>query len=59
MTPEEHKARHVELRQALDELVVDWAAQTKSLPSKRSVIVLMQWAYRQAEDPTEAEGAHA
>ena len=43
MTPEEHKARHVELHNALDELVADWISITECLPSQNSVMALMQW----------------
>ena len=59
MTPEEHNARHVELHNALDELVADWISITECLPSQNSVMALMQWSHRQTEDPTGAEWPHA
>lgn len=54
MTPEEHKIRHVELHQALDELVADWIFHVEgALPSMRMVLDLMQWSYQQTQSPTE------
>ena len=50
-TFERHRARHVELQAALDELAADWIAHTSGLPSKCSVLELMQWACGQAVCP--------
>lgn len=53
MTPTEHKKRHQELHRALDELVADWILHTGRRPSACTVMDLMQWAFQQAEAPTE------
>jgi len=56
MTREEHIARHVELHKALDELVADWISNNQGvLPSKATVLDLMQWAQEQAIAPTERD----
>lgn len=55
MTPEEHKARHVELHEALDELVANWMLHTKYLPSQDSVMTLMKWSHAQTEAPSEEQ----
>jgi hypothetical protein len=52
MTPEEHKARHQELHKYLDELVADWVTHTTCLPSKSTVLDLIQWSAKQTEEPT-------
>ena len=49
ITAEEHRERHEELHKMLDELVADWIAETKSLPSKNTVYDLMVWSAEQAE----------
>ena len=54
LTKKAHKQRHVQLHRSLDELVADWLYQTGSLPSKNSVLELMQWSHAQTENPTEA-----
>lgn len=56
MSPEAHKARHVELHKMLDELVADFIGHTGNLPSKTSLRELMQWAYEQTISPTEEGG---
>lgn len=52
-TPFDHKARHVELHNALDELVADLLLHTNKLPSKTTVMELMQWSYEQTLNPTD------
>lgn len=53
MTPEEHKQRHIELREALDELVSDWISHNpKKQLSKASMLEFMHWAMEQTWDPT-------
>lgn len=63
MTKEAHIKRHKALHKALDELVADWIACSapvegmQRLPSKRSVLSLMEWSHRQTimpEDPATA-----
>lgn len=49
---EEHRRRHVELHKAFDELVADWIAHTGKLPSKSSVLELMDWSAQQTKDPS-------
>jgi len=46
-----HKKRHRELHECLDELVADYIAHTKELPSKISVMRLMEWSGKQVENP--------
>ena len=57
MTPEEHKQRHVELHRALDQLIAEWIGHTDSLPSRHTVLELMEWAHEQTINPTEQEDA--
>jgi hypothetical protein len=53
MTKQQHKARHQRLHQELDELVADWITHTGKLPSRATVLDLMQWSAQQTERPTE------
>jgi hypothetical protein len=61
MTYEEHRLRHMELQEALHELVADWMAQTDD-DMTAPVWSLATWAKRQTISPTEnlyhAERAH-
>lgn len=55
MELKEHKARHKELHQALDELAADFITHNKGeeyLPSKVSVMRLMEWSHGQILNPT-------
>jgi len=59
MTKEEHRKRHVQLHEALDELIGDWL-RYDGLPSGRllsdaSIMDLVEWSYQQTLDPTEGE----
>jgi hypothetical protein len=54
LTPEQHKARHKLLHENLDELIADWIWQTKALPSKNSILDLIEWSYQQTSNPTDA-----
>jgi hypothetical protein len=47
-----HRARHVALHRSLDELVADFIGHTGALPSKTSVLDLMQWSFEQTLNPT-------
>lgn len=49
----EHKARHIELHKALDELVADWIRHTKLLPCNATVMDVLKWSHEQTENPTE------
>lgn len=52
-TKEEHRQRHVELHQALDELLADWIYHTGCLPGQCAVRDLIAWSYTQTQEPTE------
>jgi len=43
--------KHRLLHAALDELVADFLCHTERLPSTTSVLDLMRWSNRQAQDP--------
>lgn len=47
MTPKDHRAQHQKLHVSLDELVADWILHTQSLPSRATVLELMDWSARQ------------
>ena len=53
MTKKEHKEKHIELHRMLDELVGDYISHTGKLPSRTTVMELMNWANDQAMKPTE------
>ena len=53
MTPEEHKQRHIELHQALDQLLADWVQHhPMQALSNLTVPELMKWSFEQRENPT-------
>lgn len=48
---QEHKQRHRELHKCLDELVADFIGEVPSaLPSKTTVLELMQWSVNQTKE---------
>lgn len=51
MTKEEHRERHIKLHKALDELMADFASHTRRGFTDTSVMELMQWSYKQTQDP--------
>lgn len=53
LTKEEHIKRHKELHKCLDELITDMISQTEMLPSRTTIMQLMQWSAKQMENPTE------
>ena len=56
MTPEEHKARHVELHKALDELMADYLYHhPKELPSLIRLWDVVKWSHEQTLEPTAKE----
>jgi len=58
MTHEEHRQRHLELHEALDELVADFIEHSKpgeGFPSKTTVLELMKWSHLQVIDPGEGK----
>ena len=52
MTEVEHIKRHQELHKYLDELLADWISQENILPSKVTVMELIQWSFEQSVKPT-------
>lgn len=58
-TQEEHKQRHVELHRAFDELLSDWIGETESLPSKSTVMDLLNWSHAQTESPSDKRGLYS
>ncbi len=57
LTPEEHKAKHVELHTALDQLFADYITHhpEESNFTDMPLIKLLRWSAQQAENPTEDE----
>lgn len=56
MTREEHRARHIELHRAFDELVADWLNHNLTRDchlSNTSIMDLMKWSHQQTIEPTE------
>lgn len=58
MTPEEHRQRHVELHQALDELFADYILHH---PTQQGFVdmpfrLLLEWAFQQTKEPDELDG---
>ena len=53
MTPNEHKEIHVQLHKSLDELLADFLEQTGKLLSQTTIMELIEWSYRQTQNPTE------
>jgi len=55
MTEQEHRARHQELHQALDELIADFARHNPGRTySGSSIMDLMMWSFEQTQTPTPA-----
>ena len=58
MTKLKHKNRHKKLHRSFDELIGDFITHSelgKGMPSKTTVMELMQWSHQQTKDPTEVE----
>ena len=53
----EHRARHIELHVALDELVADWATHQPlgKVFSNSTIMELIEWSYQQTIKPEECE----
>lgn len=56
MTIKEHRQRHKELHKSLDELLADFIWHTTELPSKTSLLKLLDWSHKQTINPEEKEG---
>lgn len=52
MNEEEHKKRHIELHRKLDELLADFIRHTNGLPSKTTIMELLEWSFQQTKNPT-------
>lgn len=46
---EGHRQKHIQLHNQLDILVADFIANTKKLPSKTTIMELMEWSYKQTQ----------
>ena len=53
MTKEDHKQRHIELHNRLDELLADYIGHTGNLLSKTTLLEIMDWSFQQTKNPTE------
>ena len=55
MTPEEHKARHIELHKAMDELLSDYMRHHPNQVSFMTMPLedLLLWSYQQTLEPEE------
>ena len=51
MKNKKHRQRHIELHNALDELVADYIVQADKLPSESTIMDLMKWSYVQTVKP--------
>ena len=54
---EDHKKRHIELHESLDELVSDFINHTESMPTETTVLDLLKWAYLQTINPDDKDEA--
>jgi hypothetical protein len=50
MTPEEHKARHIELHGFLDELFADFITHGNGRTGN-TIMELITWSFKQSENP--------
>jgi len=52
LTAEEHKARHVELHRAFDELLADYITHARGSVLDHPIRDLVKWSYEQTINPT-------
>lgn len=58
MTHNQHRERHVELHQKLDELLADFLTYNRGkVPSNTTVMELMSWSHQQTIEPVEGDPA--
>ena len=57
MSNEQHLLRHQELYECLEELVADWAVNTEKSVGDATILDLVSWARRQADDPNKLKWA--
>ena len=55
MTKEEHIEAHKGLHRNFDSLIADFIHHTGKLPSKTTLMELMEWSHQQTIDPTEVK----
>jgi hypothetical protein len=51
VTRDEHHKRHLQLHAYLEELVADFVAHTRRLPSETTILQLAEWSYTQTVSP--------
>lgn len=52
ITLEQHKERHEFLHKCFDELLADFITHTEHLPSKTTILTLLEWSHQQTISPT-------
>jgi hypothetical protein len=53
MNESEHRLRHIQLHQALDELVADFLTHNPDKrPSTATIMELIKWSHEQTQNPT-------
>jgi len=55
MTKDEHKKRHITLHECFDELLADFIKSTGAAPLRRPIIDLVDWSYKQTQEPDHEE----
>jgi len=50
LSPEDHRARHIELHARLDEIIADFIVHTRKLPSETTLSELMEWSAGQTKE---------
>jgi len=54
LTRDEHRARHEQLHRGFDELMADYLAHNRdALPSNTTLMDLVQWSFKQTQEPDE------
>lgn len=56
MTRNEHIQQHIILHNCLDELVADFISNSAGLPSKNTILDLLQWSDKQTEEVDHTTG---
>ena len=46
---EEHRKRHIELHERLDELIANFIIETGKRPSETTIFELMKWSFEQTK----------
>lgn len=53
MTKSDHIKTHKELHENFDKLIADFLLHTEKLPSKATIMELIEWSHKQTIDPEE------